>query len=101
MANNFKRYMASATIAGTTLVTIGASVSAVVIGINAANKNSVQSTISLRVNSFYQVKDAPIPSGSALSLLDGKLVLEGGDVITIEGSVDNGIDVILSVMEKS
>jgi hypothetical protein len=100
MANTFKRYIATASTVGVTLYTVS-SISSVVIGINAANTTGTQQTISVQLNAFYLIKDAAVPAGSALSLLDGKLVLENADAITITSSADTSIDVVLSAMEKT
>jgi len=45
--------------------------------------------------------DTPIPSGSALSFIDGKVVLQQGDVVKASGSIAGKLDVILSIMEIS
>jgi hypothetical protein len=41
--------------------------------------------------------DTTIPAGSALSFIDGKVVLEAGDSLKIKS--DATIDVVVSVME--
>ena len=40
-------------------------------------------------------EDTPIPAGTALSFIDGKVVLETGDIIRISAE-DNSINVLLS-----
>jgi hypothetical protein len=47
------------------------------------------------------VKAAPIPAGSALSVLDGKIVLEAGDVVEVTSDTASSADVILSVLEQT
>jgi hypothetical protein len=41
-----------------------------------------------------------LPAGSALSLLDGKIVLEAGNVVTVTSDADATVDVIISFMEQ-
>lgn len=43
----------------------------------------------------------PIPSGSAPSVLDGKIVLETEVMIKVTSSANTSLDVILSAMEQS
>jgi hypothetical protein len=45
------------------------------------------------------VTDAPIPQGSSLSVLDGKVVMETTDILKVSAS--GATDVILSIMEQT
>jgi hypothetical protein len=47
------------------------------------------------------VKDAPIPAGAALSVLDGKIIAEAADTIVATSSDSDSLDVIISVLEQS
>jgi hypothetical protein len=47
------------------------------------------------------VKDAPVPVGSTLSVLDGKLILQAGNIITVSTPNASSIDAVLSYMEIS
>jgi hypothetical protein len=42
-----------------------------------------------------------LPSGAALSVLDGKVILQEGNTVTIESDTDEAVDVILSVLEQT
>jgi hypothetical protein len=53
------------------------------------------------LGSTYIVKDAPIPSGSALGVLDGKLIAETGEAITVTASANTAVDAIISVLEQT
>ena len=101
MANTFKNYTGQATTAGTAVYTVPASTTAVVIGLNLANTSIASKNVSVQLGSTYIIKDAPIPSGSALSALDGKIILEAAEVITVTGDTNNDVDIILSVLEQS
>lgn len=49
---------------------------------------------------IYFVKNAPIPDGSTLKVIDGqKVVLEAGDKIKVVANHDNCVDVVASIIE--
>lgn len=102
MASTFKNYTASAVgTSATTVYTVPATTTGVVIGLNFANVTASQISIDATVNGVYVVKAAPIPAGSALSVLDGKIILETADVLEVTSSAASSVDVILSVLEQS
>lgn len=45
------------------------------------------------------IKDCPIPGNDSLSVLEGKLILESGDVMKISGSGSGDLKFITSVLE--
>lgn len=106
MANTFTRYVAkNVGTVGNTLVTAAASTQTTVIGLSLSNTTTspinanvylVNSTIS-----YYILQNATIPVGGALSLFggDGKLVMNTGDAFTVQTSVVNSADAILSVLQ--
>jgi len=73
----------------------------VVIGCNLANVHTAQVKISVKAAYVHLVKDVPLPSGAALSVLDGKVILQEGNTVTIESDTDKSVDVILSVLEQT
>lgn len=102
MASTFKNYTSSSV--GTTPVTIytvPASTTSVTIGLSLANVTASQVTVDVQVAGVYVIKAAPIPAGSALSVLDGKIILEAADVLEVTSSAASSVDVILSVLEQS
>lgn len=106
MANSFKNYLASATgTTAATVYTVPSGTTAVTIGMNIANITTAQVTVSAYITSsgtdYYIVKDAPIPAGSALSVLDGKIILEAADVVKVVSSAASSADTVLSVLEQS
>jgi len=103
MANTFKNYTSSlSNSTETTVYTVPASTTSVVIGLNVANTTTSQVTVSVKVAGKFLVKDAPIPAGSALSVLDGKVIAETTDTITAQSSDSGGnVDVIASVLEQT
>jgi flagella basal body P-ring formation protein FlgA len=102
MANTFKNYTSSGVgTSSATVYTVPALTSSVTIGLNIANVASAIIAVDVQINGVYLVKAAPIPAGSALSVLDGKIVLEAGDVVEVTSDTASSADVILSVLEQS
>jgi len=102
MANTFKNYVSSSV--GTspvTVYTVPASTTAVTIGLSVANTSASQITVDVQAAGVYVVKGAPIPAGSGLSVLDGKIILETTDTVVVTSSAATSADVILSVLEQS
>lgn len=102
MANTFKNYTsASVGTSEQTVYTVPAATTAVVIGLNIANREASTITVSAELGTTYIVKDAPIPAGSALSVLDGKIIAETGETISVTSNTAASADVIVSVLEQS
>lgn len=103
MANTFKNYTASLTgSTQTTVYTVPSATTAVVIGCNLANTTTGTVNVDVQLGSTYLIKGAPIPSGSALSVLDGKVIGEASEVFSVTSDSSTGdLDVILSVLEQS
>jgi len=102
MANTFKNYTATDVGASpATVYTVPASTTAVIIGCNVANKTGAAINVDVQIGSTYLVKGAPVPSGSALSVLDGKIIMETTEVFTVTSDTATSADVILSVLEQS
>lgn len=106
MANTFKRKTSNGI--GTTLTTVytvPADTTAVIIGgivSNTDTSTTLSTTISINdgTNDLNMTgTDTPVPSGTALSFIDGKVVMQTGDILKAKGSVAGKLDVVLSVME--
>jgi hypothetical protein len=105
MANTFKR--SSVDTVGTTaevLYTVPSSTRAVLIGGILSNTTSatVNGTVTVTIGSDVINligEDTPIPAGTALSFIDGKIVVLATDVIKVKGSVADALDAHLSYME--
>ena len=88
---------------------VPAATTAVIIGLTIANKvaNSVtvdvkieSNTVDVETNVNVNIgQDLPIPSGSSLDALAGKVVLQATDVLKIQSDTTNSVDIALSVME--
>ena len=83
-----------------TVHTVAAGQEAVVIGLNLANVSASQITVDVQVAGAYVIKGAPIPAGSSLSALDGKIIMEAADTCVVTSNTAASCDVILSVLEQ-
>jgi len=102
MANTFENYTsASVGTSPVTTYTVPASTTSVMIGCNLSNTSAAQITVDVQAAGIYIVKGAPIPAGSALSVLDGKIILETTDTVVVTSSAATSADVIVSVLEQS
>jgi hypothetical protein len=104
MAQNFRRYTSN---------NVGASAATIftansydtIIGIYVANvtASSVLASVYINdgTNDIYLIKDAPIPAGSALQVLDGgsKIVVQSGDVLKVISDTASSLDVLTSVVD--
>ncbi len=101
MANNFKGYEATSITTETTVYTGPASTQSTVIGLTVANTSSSAITVSVKKNSAYMVKDAPVPVGGALVVVGGdqKVVMEATNTLKVTSS--DTADVIVSALEIS
>jgi len=105
MANTFKRKTGNSV--GTTLTTIytvPASTTTVMIGgvisnVTGTDADAVVLTSDGTNDISLIGEDTPIPANTALSFIDGKIVLETGDTVKVQGSAANQLDVHLSIME--
>ena len=107
MANTFKRYTSNSV--GTSLATVytvpGSTTSVVIGGIvsnvtaDTVNVTVTATTSSTVINLIGE--DTPLPAGTALSFIDGKVVLETGDIVKVKSSAATSLDAHLSVMEIS
>ena len=102
MANTFKNYTSSSIgTTGVEVYRVPLNVTSILIGCNLANTSTSQITVSLQAAGVYVVKDAPIPAGSSLSVLDGKVILEEDNTVVVTSSAGLSTDALLSVLEQT
>jgi hypothetical protein len=102
MANTFKNYTsASVGTSAATVYTVPASTTSVMIGCNLANTSSSQVAVDVQAAGVYLAKGIPLPAGSALSVLDGKIILETTDTVVVTSDTASSCDVIVSVLEQT
>jgi len=104
MAQNFRRYTSNAVGASPAAVFSPNSYDAIV-GISLSNILSTAITVSCYINdgsnNIYLVKDAPIPTGGSLQVLDGgaKFVVQNADVLSVISSDAASVDVWVSAVD--
>lgn len=102
MANTFKNYTSASVGTGaTTTYTVPSSTTSIMMGCNLANRTTSQIAVDVQVAGVYLVKGAPIPANSALSVLDGKIILEAADTVVVTSDTASSADVIVSVLEQT
>jgi hypothetical protein len=104
MAQDFTRYKARLT--GTSAATLfTANSNDTVVGISVANvlTSAVNASVFINdgTNDFYLVKNAPIPAGSSLQVLDGgaKVVVQSGDILKVVSDTASSLDTWISTVD--
>jgi hypothetical protein len=104
MAQDFTRYKARLT--GTSAATLfTANSNDTVVGISVANvlTSAVNASVFINdgTNDFYLVKNAPIPAGSSLQVLDGgaKVVVQTGDILKVVSDTASSLDTWVSTVD--
>jgi len=104
MAQNFRRYTSNAV--GTSPATLFTANSYdTVIGISVSNVTGSAIQVDVYINDgandIYLIKDAPIPAGSSLQVLDGgaKFVVQSGDRIYVQSDTASSLDVWVSTVD--
>ena len=113
MANTFKlkTFEEGATAVNTNIATytVPASTTTIIIGLTISNITGNSITVDAQIVSTtndvttnvssYIGKDLPIPSGSALDVLAGKVVLQTGDTIVVQSDTLASVNISMSIME--
>ena len=104
MAQNFRRYTSNDV--GTSAATLFTANSYdTVVGISVANITTSSVVASVYINDgsndIYLVKNAPIPVGSALQVLDGgaKFVVQNNDALKVVSDTASSLDVWVSTVD--
>ena len=104
MAQNFRRYTSNNV--GTSPATVYTADSFdTVIGISVANVTAGSIAVDVYINNgsddIYLVKGAPIPSGSALQVIDGgaRFVLQNNDALKVVSDTNSSADVWVSAVD--
>jgi hypothetical protein len=104
MAQDFKRYTSNNV--GTSVATVHtANSNDTIIGISLSNVStapiSVDCYITVGSDDIYLVKDAPIPTGSSLQVIDGgaKVVLQSTDVLKVKSNTASSLDAYVSMVD--
>jgi len=104
MAQDFERVLKTSIGTSATEVRAAANSDDAIIGMRFANKGTVAVTVDATVKnsstSYYLIKDAPIPVGGSLELIDGgsRFVLESGDALKVDTDTASSLDTWVSVI---
>ena len=109
MAETFKNFKGAMGTSAEVVYTCPAATTAIVLtiqvtnidGVNEADASVLWADASDSAAETYLIKAAPVPAGSALGVLSGKLVLEAGDTIKALASATGDLVVSGSVLEMS
>ena len=77
-----------------------------VIGIRFSNLHSGSVTVDAKITrsskDYHLIKEAPIPSGGSLELIDGgsKVVMMNGDTLKAQASMTGSVDAIVSYIDS-
>ena len=104
MAQNFRRYTSNDV--GTSAATIFTADSYdTVVGISVANVTTSAILADVYINDgandIYLVKEAPVPVGASLQVLDGgaKFVVQSGDALKVKSDTASSLDVWVSTVD--
>ena len=112
MANTFKlKTDSSVGTSLTSVYTVPSATTTVLIGAVLANITASQIKVNVQIvtaattgengDDVYLIKDLPIPTGSSFELIEGKVVLETGDIFKVESDTASSLDVAVSIMEQT
>ncbi len=108
MAQNFQRTLNNniTLLASPTELRAATTTNDAIIGVRCTNTSGVSVDVTVYVKKssvkYYIIKDAPIPTGGSLELIDGgsKVVLQTGDSVEAYASAATSVDIILSVVDS-
>jgi hypothetical protein len=108
MANTFKNAKLKVQDTATDVYTVPSATTAIVIGCQVANVSATNEEVSVwwtdasDSNAITRlVKDVIVPGQAALAPIAGKLVLEAGDKIRVQGEDNDDAEITVSVLEIS
>jgi hypothetical protein len=108
MANTFKNAKLKVQDTATDVYTVPSATTAIVIGCQVANVSASAEEVSVwwtdasDSNAITRlVKDVIVPGQAALAPIAGKLVLEAGDKIRVQGEDNDDAEITVSVLEIS
>jgi hypothetical protein len=104
MAQNFRRYInRNIGVAAVTVFT--ADSYDTIVGVNISNTTGSAVNASVYITNtaldYYLVKNAPIPAGSALQVIDGgaKIIVQSGDALKIISDTATSLDTVVSTVD--
>ena len=107
MPNTFRSFTLDGITSETGFGAVGGGATQVIIGLQVANVGATTATVTATIQDgsvnldpkIHIVKSVPIPVGSSLALLDGKIIAETTDQVFLTSDI--AVDGILSVLEQT
>jgi hypothetical protein len=88
------------TTSGATLYTVPSSTTGIIIGLMLANKTNTAVTASVKLGTWFLLSNVTIPAYTSLSVLDGKIVANASEVVSVVTSANSSVDAVISVLEQ-
>lgn len=113
MANTFKNDTKSSLVTAVitdptaTVVTAGATATVIVLSVMASNKTSTSANVDVYLDrntgdDVYLVRNAPVPAGSTLELINGnKIILQANDKLQARSDTSTALDLTVSYLEQT
>jgi len=105
MAQDFESTFATKIMSGSFTSLLTSNSDDAVIGVRFANLHSGSVTVDAKITrstvDYHLIKEAPIPAGGSLELIDGgsKVVMMSGDVLKAQASLTGSVDAIVSYID--
>lgn len=99
--NNYKKTIAAGASNASDILVREATTTDVIIGLNIANTHATATaTVKVEVGTTSLLENAKIPSGGAIEVIQGKVVIKDDDKINVTPT-GAGVDVVMSVLENA
>ena len=104
MAQNFRRYI-NRNIGASAVTVFTADSYDTIVGVNISNTTGSAVNASVYITNstldYYLIKNAPIPAGSALQVIDGgaKIIVQSGDALKIISDKATSLDTVVSTVD--
>ena len=104
MAQNFRRYI-NRNIGTSATTSFTADSYDTIVGVNISNTTGSAVNASVYITNtsldYYLIKNAPIPAGSALQVIDGgaKIIVQSGDALKIVSDTATSLDTVVSTVD--
>ena len=105
MAQDFEATFQKDILSGSYTTVLTSNSDDAIVGLRFANKHSGSVTVDAKITrsstDFFLVKEAPVPAGSSLELIDGgaRIIIQNTDVLKVTASRTGSIDCALSYID--
>jgi len=101
VASTFDSLKVAVSVTETTAYTTPTSTKALVIGMSLSNLTGNTIYVDVKAKGGYLANNVPIPAGSSLNPVAGKLVLNAGETVTAQSDTADSVDLIMSYLEMT